>query len=75
MKSDRSWGMTSRLLTAVSLVLVCVLIVQVLFWAGVFRKPEETAPAISYDAAGRLSRDGYTLEQAVILSRHNIRSP
>ena len=75
MKSDRSWGMTSRLLAAVSLVLVCVLIVQVLFWAGVFRKPEETAPAISYDAAGRLSRDGYTLEQAVILSRHNIRSP
>ena len=66
------------LLAAVSILLVCVLLVQCLFWAGVLGAPRkaETAEASGHPAAaGSLSRTGYTLEQAVVLSRHNIRAP
>lgn len=66
------------LLIAVSLLLVCVLIIQCLFWAGVIGKKAESQTAVSATASageGSLSRDGYTLEQVVVLSRHNIRSP
>ena len=63
-----------RLLIAVSVLLVCVLIVQCLFWAGVIRPSQKTQPAAA-EAVGSLSRAGYTLEQVVVLSRHNIRSP
>ena len=60
-----------RLLAAVSLALVCVLILQILFWAGVIGK--KTAGGETTRAGiGSLSREGYTLEQAVVLSRHNI---
>ena len=41
-----------------------------------WRKAAETgAPGSVSGAVGSLSRDGYELEQAVVLSRHNIRSP
>ena len=63
-----------RLLIAVSVLLVCVLIVQCLFWAGVIRPSQKTQPDAA-EAVGSLSRAGYTLEQVVVLSRHNIRSP
>ena len=67
------------LLAAVSLLLVCALLVQCLFWAGVIGAPRQTeaeaAAASPAAAVGSLSRAGYTLEQAVVLSRHNIRSP
>ena len=33
------------------------------------------SPAAADNESGTLSREGYTLEQAVVLSRHNIRSP
>lgn len=84
----KKWSpeLTRRLLIAVSLLLVCVLTVQCLFWAGVFdskAKPAAAADAEAEisrqselpEAAGSLSREGYTLEQVVVLSRHNIRSP
>lgn len=44
-------------------------------------EPQETAAeprepeAADYEAVGSLSREGYSLEQVVVLSRHNIRSP
>ncbi len=64
------------LLIAVSLLLVCVLVVQCLFWTGVFApKTQQTKDALSVEAVGSLSREGYQLEHVVVLSRHNIRSP
>ncbi len=68
------------LLAVVSVLLVCVLLVQVLYASGVFKakaQPAEAAePAFLDDLLGMpLHREGYTLEQVVILSRHNIRSP
>lgn len=64
------------LLIAVSLLLVCILAVQCLFWTGVFTpKARQTQSALPAEAVGSLSREGYQLEQVVILSRHNIRSP
>ncbi|MBQ3355633.1 MAG: histidine-type phosphatase [Oscillospiraceae bacterium] len=77
MKKDTSKTLRG-LLIAVSLILVCVLIVQCLFWAGLFRNnagiPSDTADAVPA-GVGSLSREGYELEQVVVLSRHNIRSP
>lgn len=83
-------------LAVVSILLVCVLIVQGLFWAGVIKvnpgqqaaqvtqEPKETleikesaaqdAPRV-FSAVGNLSHEGYQLEQVLVLSRHNIRSP
>ena len=66
------------LLIAVSLLLVCVLAAQCLFWTGVIGKKADSPTAVSAMVSageGSLSRDGYTLEQVVVLSRHNIRSP
>ena len=74
-------GLPYKLLAVVSVLLVGVIVVQCLFWAGVLGKKKESqptpaqAPALSLDAVGNLAREGYTLEQAVVLSRHNIRSP
>ncbi len=67
---------TRGLLIAVSLLLICVLAVQCLFWAGAFApKTQRAQTSAAVEAVGNLSREGYRLEQVVILSRHNIRSP
>ena len=69
---------TKVLLAVVSLLLVCVLIIQALYIGGVFGKKDAALPecsAADYSAVGSLSREGYQLEQVVVLSRHNIRSP
>ena len=67
---------TRGLLIAVSLLLVCAFAVQCLFWAGVFRTEKKQTQSVSpAETVGNLSREGYQLEQVVILSRHNIRSP
>ena len=67
---------TRGLLIAVSLLLICVLVVQCLFWAGAFApKTQRAQTSADVEAVGNLSREGYRLEQVVILSRHNIRSP
>ncbi len=67
-----------RWLTAVSLALVAVLLIQCLFWAGVLSK-SQTIGSRTHDetvsAVGSLSHEGYKLEQVLVLSRHNIRSP
>ena len=64
------------LLIAVSVLLACVLVVQCLFWAGAFKPAQRTQQTLPSEAVvGSLSREGYTLEQVVVLSRHNIRSP
>lgn len=65
---------TRTLLIIVSVLLVCVLLVQCLFWAGIFGSAQ-TAQDVAPEAVGSLSRKGYTLQQVVVLSRHNIRSP
>lgn len=82
---------TKVLLMIVSLLLVCTLAAQVVYWVG----PKKTAvpaaetettaadttaetdkPADEADgAACSLSHEGYTLDKVVVLSRHNIRSP
>lgn len=64
---------TRWLLIVVSLLLVCVLAVQCLFWTGVLAQKDRMPKTV--EAVGSLSRDGYRLEQVVVLSRHNIRSP
>ena len=80
-KKELSPKLLRRLLIAVSLLLACVLVVQCLFWTGAFRKTDGTRASVSdranqgSEAVGSLSRAGYTLEQVVVLSRHNIRSP
>ena len=67
------------LLAIVSVLLVCVLLVQVLYVSGAFNakaQPGEAQSASEGELSGMLlHREGYTLEQVVILSRHNIRSP
>ena len=81
-KTMRGW------LIVVSALLICVLIVQCLWWAGVIQGTNKTAgpkeaQAVSEtkktangdSAVGSLSHEGYQLEQVVVLSRHNIRSP
>ena len=63
-----------RTITAVlSVTLAVVLAVQCFFWAGLFNsKPEEKDETVN---RGSLTRMAYTLDQVVVLSRHNIRSP
>ena len=78
MKQNTSPKALRGLLIAVSLLLVGVLVVQCLFWAGMIGKKTEsqTADPVTVSAGvGNLSREGYALEQVVVLSRHNIRSP
>lgn len=68
------------LLAVTAALLVCVLAVQVLYAAGVFKgtaaQPGKAQSAEEEPLPGvLLHREGYTLEQVVVLSRHNIRSP
>ena len=67
-----------RITFILSLVLVSVLVVQCLYWTGLITTGTKTpanGPDISFTAEGTLSREGYKLEQVVVLSRHNIRAP
>ena len=55
-----------------------VVIILCLIWVGIIPAPKKSRSnknADDYIAEGTLSREGYTLEQVVVLSRHNIRSP
>ena len=61
-----------RLLAAVSLALVFAFAFVSPSSAGLLARAAAEAETA---AAGGLSREGYTLEQVVVLSRHNIRSP
>ena len=72
-----------RWLIVVSVLLAAVLVIQCLFEVGFFRRsqadPASAGSSVensdNYAAAGSLSREGYELEQVVVFSRHNIRSP
>lgn len=78
MKND-SGKMLQRWLVVVSLLLVMVIVAQGLYWKGVLPRAQtksiQTGDHGDFSAEGSLSRDGYQLEQVVVLSRHNIRSP
>lgn len=68
-RSNNSW----RTVTAVLAVLLAgVMVVQCVYWAGFFNSKSEEEEPIN---TGSLTRAGCTLEQVVVLSRHNIRSP
>ncbi|MCR5661355.1 MAG: hypothetical protein K6G50_04400, partial [bacterium] len=64
-------------LAAISLVLASILLAQSVCWADESPNACKCHNSCCANAlpAGSLSRDGYVLEQAVVLSRHNIRSP
>ena len=51
--------------------LICLAIVLGLYVSGLARPAEPEEPSVPES----LEHDGYTLEQVVVLSRHNIRSP
>lgn len=78
--NNASAGKLKLWIAALCLLLAIVFLVQCLFWTGELslskngKAPYADAPEIS-SAVGNLSRDGFELEQVVILSRHNIRSP
>ncbi len=55
--------------------LAVVIIVQILFGTGVFKIRKNDSSPEQQVLTETLSREGYTLKQVVILSRHNIRSP
>ena len=62
-----------RILSAIlAVLLVGVMAVQCVYWAGGFKPKKEDSETIY---RGSLTRMGYTLDQVVVLSRHNIRSP
>lgn len=68
-----------RMLIVVSIILVGVLCMQGIYWA---KHREQTANAanteqevLPAESRCNLSREGYTLEQVVVMSRHNIRAP
>ena len=75
MKRALSSATTQKLLTAALLLFACAIVVFIIFWSGNIPKSSKAGEVVSYDAVGSLSREGYTLEQVVVLSRHNIRSP
>ncbi len=78
MKKTLSPKVTRSLLAVTSVLLVLVLAVQCLYTAGVFRRQDVPADSPVQEVPGPteiLSREGCRLEQVVILSRHNIRSP
>ena len=69
-----------QLALVLAAILLCVLVVQSLYWAGVLppssaKVAEAPAPATADTVPASLSRPGYTLDQVVVLSRHNIRAP
>ncbi|MCR5330652.1 MAG: phosphatase PAP2 family protein [Lachnospiraceae bacterium] len=71
-KTHRVW------ITVISLVLIAALLVPGIVFPAEKESTAQTDNAGSSDdltAAGNLSRDGYELEQVVVLSRHNIRAP
>lgn len=65
--------LSKNLLIVVSVLLVCTLTAQILYW--VIPRSDRNEPERQNAAVYSLSRDGYTLEKVVVLSRHNIRSP
>ncbi len=71
--SKKSSKNSYRILSAVlAVLLVGVMTVQCVYWAGTWKpKQEDTEPIYR----GSLTRMAYTLDQVVVLSRHNIRSP
>ncbi len=68
---------TKVLLAIISLALILILLIQCLVMTGVLKVSTKNGlkNAQNLSAEGTLSYDGYTLEQVVVLSRHNIRSP
>ena len=73
-----------RLLGILTLLMVLMLCMQGLYWTGMIGHEEKATQEIgtneeetkqTTEGIGNLSHDGYTLQQVVILSRHNIRSP
>ena len=76
MESENKNAVTRFLLIFLSLLLFAVIAVQCLYSFGIIdvkhKNEEDTDDQIIYDA---ISRSGYELEQVIILSRHNIRSP
>lgn len=94
MSNDSSKKILPLCVAIIIMLVVCVLLAQGLFKAGVpgddgqatateavaapAQDDEASAGASEGEdlsAVGSLSREGYELEQAVVLSRHNIRSP
>ena len=71
---ERKLKIYKALFSVTAALLAVVIVVQVLFSTGVFRLAKED-DSIQTVQTGTLSREGYTLKQVVILSRHNIRSP
>ena len=66
------------LLALVSILLILVILIQCLYSAGIFDRDSQQEQEEDKDRGETtvlLSREGYELEQVVILSRHNIRSP
>ena len=59
------------LLVITTVALICILLVLGLYMSGAANPASDEHT----DAPESLSHDGYTLEQVVVLSRHNIRSP
>lgn len=57
--------------------LICMMLVVILFLAGVIpgSRHGKTTQTDQTKDLGSLSNEGYALEQVVVLSRHNIRSP
>ena len=71
---ERKLKIYKALFSVTAALLAVVIVVQVLFSTGVFRLAKED-DSVQTVQTGTLSREGYTLKQVVILSRHNIRSP
>ncbi|MBR3245715.1 MAG: histidine-type phosphatase [Parasporobacterium sp.] len=77
--TTRKW----KVLTAIiAICLVLAIVLCALLWTGVIpgaannEGPKNNSEAQQEESVpGSLSRDGMTLEQVVVLSRHNIRSP
>ena len=78
--NNASTGKLKLWITALCLLLALVLTLQCLYWTGELPHVKQEQASVVPDSAvsaavGSLSREDFELEQAVILSRHNIRSP
>ena len=74
MKSEMKEAINRKcklLLVITTVALICILLVLGLYMSGAANPASDEHT----DAPESLSHDGYTLEQVVVLSRHNIRSP